>query len=83
MGPARRRGLGRVLLSKRQVEEVTVSTAVASWCELPAVGRLRGEDEVGDGLRLDSWLTRQRAARCDSRLSPDQIAALDELGVRW
>ncbi|MFD3475901.1 helicase associated domain-containing protein [Streptomyces sp. NPDC058695] len=35
------------------------------------------------GLRLDSWLTRQRAARRDGRLTADQIAALDTLEVRW
>ncbi|MET7926640.1 helicase associated domain-containing protein [Streptomyces sp. NPDC005349] len=44
--------------------------------------RVPGETVVGE-LRLDAWLTRQRAARRDGRLSPDQIEALDALGVRW
>ncbi|MER7201020.1 helicase associated domain-containing protein [Streptomyces sp. NPDC000188] len=48
----------------------------------PGALRVPGGLWVG-GLRVDFWLTRQRAARRDGRLTAGQIAALDALGVRW
>ncbi|MFJ2590593.1 helicase associated domain-containing protein [Streptomyces sp. NPDC087538] len=38
---------------------------------------------VGKGRRLDAWLSVQRTRRNQGRLTPQQTAALDELGIRW
>ncbi|MEU3877654.1 Helicase associated domain protein [Streptomyces sp. NPDC029704] len=39
--------------------------------------------QVVDGLRLDAWLVRQRAARRAGRLTTEQINALTKLGIQW
>ncbi|MCX5078756.1 Helicase associated domain protein (plasmid) [Streptomyces sp. NBC_00513] len=36
-----------------------------------------------NGKRLDAWLSVQRARNREGRLTPQQIAALDELGIHW
>ncbi|MFD7957221.1 Helicase associated domain protein [Streptomyces ardesiacus] len=36
-----------------------------------------------NGMRLDAWLGRQRAACRDGRLSAEKVEALRRLGVRW
>lgn len=36
-----------------------------------------------NGKRLDAWLNVQRARNREGRLTPQQIAALDELGIHW
>ncbi|MER6109278.1 helicase associated domain-containing protein [Streptomyces hirsutus] len=36
-----------------------------------------------DGLRLDAWLGRQRAARRDGRLSAQRVEELSRLGMQW
>ncbi|MFE2528756.1 Helicase associated domain protein [Streptomyces sp. NPDC059382] len=36
-----------------------------------------------NGKRLDAWLTVQRSRNREGRLTPQQVAALDELGIRW
>ena len=36
-----------------------------------------------DGLHLGGWITHQRARRANGSLSPEQIAALDDLGMVW
>ncbi|MFE3410989.1 helicase associated domain-containing protein [Streptomyces mirabilis] len=35
------------------------------------------------GLRLDAWLSRQRAAGRGGRLSAEHTNALTHLGIRW
>ncbi|MFI1436367.1 helicase associated domain-containing protein [Streptomyces lydicus] len=47
-------------------------------------GHLRVPDGLwSDGLRLDAWLSRQRAARRAGNLPDERIAALSALGIRW
>lgn len=36
-----------------------------------------------NGKRLDAWLSVQRARNREGSLTPQQIAALDELGIHW
>jgi hypothetical protein len=36
-----------------------------------------------DGLHLGGWITHQRTRRANGSLSPEQIAALDNLGMVW
>ncbi|GGU43570.1 hypothetical protein GCM10010289_75490 [Streptomyces violascens] len=38
---------------------------------------------VAGGIRLDAWLTCQRAARRANRLTDAQTAALDAIKIRW
>ncbi|MEU9421158.1 helicase associated domain-containing protein [Streptomyces sp. NPDC048272] len=38
---------------------------------------------IFNGKRLDAWLSVQRARNREGRLTPQQIAALDELGIHW
>ncbi|MGW1189259.1 Helicase associated domain protein [Streptomyces sp. NPDC002559] len=47
-------------------------------------GHLRPEAGTDPAARsLSDWLTRQRRARRGGKLTPGQIAALDELGMQW
>jgi hypothetical protein len=38
---------------------------------------------VVNGRRLDAWLSVQRARHRDGRLTSEQTAALEALGIRW
>lgn len=38
---------------------------------------------TSDGLRLDAWLSRQRAARRKGTLTDDQISRLEAIGMQW
>ncbi|WP_392895713.1 helicase associated domain-containing protein [Streptomyces sp. LN699] len=38
---------------------------------------------IFNGKRLDAWLSVQRARNREGFLTPQQIAALDELGIHW
>ncbi|GAA3233169.1 hypothetical protein GCM10010260_81900 [Streptomyces filipinensis] len=49
-----------------------------------AHGHLRPPNGTSvNGKRLDAWLSVQRARNREGRLTPQQIAALDELGIHW
>lgn len=39
--------------------------------------------KTGDGLHLGGWITHQRSRRAKGSLSPEQVAALDDLGMVW
>lgn len=58
----------------------------AAWRHRDQFGHLVPATDHRDpstGLRLMAWLSRQRQARRNDRLTPDQIAALDTLDMIW
>jgi len=72
---------GRVHAEKGWQRGLAAATAYAQ-----ANGNLTvpaGFKDPATGLRLDAWLSRQRAACRNGTLPADRITALEALGIRW